>query len=66
MSIAKIIEVSARSSESFEAAIAEGITKAGDSVRGIREAWVKDMKVQVTDGRVDGYQVELKITFVVD
>jgi flavin-binding protein dodecin len=66
MSIAKVIEVSARSNESFEAAIAEGIAKAGESVHGIREAWVKEMKVQVADGRVEGYQVDLKLTFVVD
>ncbi len=66
MSVAKVIEVSARSPESFEAAIAEGIAKAGDSVHGIREAWVKDMTVQVEDGRISGYEVELKITFLVD
>lgn len=66
MSVAKVIEVSARSSESFDAAIAEGVTKARESVHGIQEAWVKDMKVQVEDGEVVSYQVELKVTFLVD
>lgn len=66
MSVAKVIEVSARSSESFDAAIAEGVTKAQESVHGIQEAWVKDMKVQVEDGEVVSYQVELKVTFLVD
>ncbi len=66
MSVAKVIEVSARSSESFDAAIAEGVKKAGESVHGIQEAWVKDMKVQVDNGEVVSYQVELKVTFLVD
>ena len=66
MSIAKVIEVSARSDASFEDAIATGVTKAGESVRGIREAWVKGMKVQVEDDDVTSYQVDLKVTFVVD
>jgi len=66
MSVAKIIEVSARSAESFDAAIAEGIAKAGESVHGIREAWVKDMSVHVENGRVVDHQVGLKVTFLVD
>lgn len=66
MSIAKVLELSARSDESFDDAIAQGITKAQESVHGIREAWIKEMKVQVEDGRVVGYQVDMKLTFVVD
>ena len=66
MSIAKVIEVTARSDKSFEDAIAQGVTKAGDSVHGIKEAWVKGMKAQVTDGEVTRYHVDLKITFQVD
>ena len=66
MSVAKVIEVSARSAESFDAAIAEGIAKAGESVHGIQEAWIKDMNVHVENGRVVDYQVGLKVTFLVD
>lgn len=66
MSVAKMIELSARSSESFEDAIASGVTKAGESVKGIQEAWVKDMKAQVSNGQVTDYQVDLKVTFVVE
>lgn len=66
MSIAKIIEISARSDESFEAAAKHGIAEASKTVHNIREAWVNQMKVQVTDGQITGYQVDMKITFVVD
>jgi dodecin len=66
MSIAKVIEISARSDQSFEDAVAQGISQASKTVHGIREVWVKEMKVQVEDGRAAGYQVGMKVTFVVD
>jgi hypothetical protein len=66
MSVAKVIEISARSDESFEAAIAHGISEASKTVHGIREAWVKEMKVGVDNNAVTSYQVGMKVTFVVD
>lgn len=66
MSVAKIIEVTARSGESFEAAIAEGISKAGETVHSIQNAWVKEQQVVVRDGEVAEYQVDLKVTFLLD
>ena len=66
MAVAKTIEIIARSATSFEDAIAQGITTAGESVHAIREAWVQDQKVHVEEGRIRDYQVSLKITFVVD
>lgn len=66
VSVAKVLELSARSPESFEDAIAIGIAKASESVHGIREAWVNQMTVQVEDSAVVGYQVDMKITFVID
>lgn len=67
MTVAKVLELSARSPESFEAAIAHGIDKARESVRNVKEAWIKEQKAIVADdGSVAEYQVDLKITFVVD
>ena len=66
MSVAKVIEITARSSASFEDAIAQGIAKAGESVHAIREAWVQDQKVNVVEGKIGEYQVSLKLTFMVD
>ncbi|MDQ3783059.1 MAG: dodecin family protein [Actinomycetota bacterium] len=65
MSVAKVIEVSARSAESFDAAIREGIAKATETVRDIKQAWVKDQLVLVEDGQIVGYEVDLKISFLV-
>lgn len=65
MSVAKVIEVTAESDQSFEAAIQEGITRASKNVDGIQSAWVKEQKVRVQNNKVAGYRVDLKITFLV-
>ncbi len=66
MKVAKVIEISAESDVSFEAAIHLGITKASESVRNIKSAWVKEQKVLVENDRVTKYRVDLKVTFVMD
>lgn len=64
MSIAKVTEISASSNKSFEHAINEGLARANDTIDHIEGAWVKDMKVNVKNGKVDMYRVNLKLTFV--
>ncbi len=66
MSVAKVIELSASSPDSFEGAIQAGIAKAGESVRGISGAWVKEQKVEVQDGTITQYRVNMQVTFVLD
>ncbi|MDX1646685.1 MAG: dodecin family protein [Longimicrobiales bacterium] len=66
MSVAKVIEISARSPESFEDAIEKGIAKAATTVDNIRGAWVKEFNVDVEDGRVAAYRVDMKVTFVLN
>ena len=66
MSIAKVIEISSESTQSFEDAIQEGIRKASKSVHNIKGAWVKEQQVKVEDGEVVAYRVDLKLTFVLD
>lgn len=66
MKVAKVIEISAESDVSFEAAIHNGISKAAESVHDIKSAWVKEQKVKVEDGHIVRYRVDLKVTFVMD
>ena len=65
MSVAKVIEVSATSTKSFEDAINEAIARACDSVKNVRGAWIKEQKVSVEDGRITAYRVNMQITFIV-
>ncbi len=64
MSVAKVTEISASSSKSFEDAIEKGIKRANDTLDNIEGAWVQDMKVTCKDGKVDEYRVMMKVTFV--
>jgi len=65
MSVAKVIEISSRSDTSFQDAIETGVEKASESLNNMESAWVQDQKVMITDGKISGYQVALRITFVV-
>lgn len=64
MSIAKIVEVIASSSKSFEDAVQKGINRTTDSLTDVTGAWVQDQKVVVKNGKITEYRVNLKITFV--
>lgn len=66
MSVAKVIEITAQSPDSFEGAVAEGIKKAGESVHNIKHAWIKDHEVIVSDGKISAWKVSLKVTFILD
>lgn len=65
MAVAKIIELTSRSDQSFEDAVEQGLQKATDSVNNVQSAWVKDQQVLVENGAISTYQVTLKVTFVV-
>jgi dodecin len=66
MSVARVTELSATSTESFEAAIKEAITRATSTLRGVEGAWVKDMNVLIEDGNITGYKVNVEVTFVLE
>jgi flavin-binding protein dodecin len=64
MSVAKVSEITATSSKSFEDAINAGLKRASETIDHIEGAWVKEMKVRVKDGKVKEYRVNMKLTFV--
>jgi flavin-binding protein dodecin len=66
MSVAKVSEISATSSKSFEDAIQQGLSRAGRTLRHIRSAWIKEQTVRCDEGRITEYQVNMMVTFVLD
>ncbi len=64
MSVAKVIEVSATSTTSFEDAITKGIASACKDASTVRGAWIKEQKVTVEGGRIKAYRVNMQVTFV--
>lgn len=66
MSIARVTEISATSSESFDDAVKKGIQRANETLRNIKSAWVKEQQVKVEGGSVTHYQVNMMVTFVLE
>ena len=66
MSVAKVTELICESNKSFEDAVAQGIARASTTIRNVTEAWIQSEKVIVTNGKISGYRVILRITFVLD
>ena len=65
MSVAKVIEISASSTESFADAILAGVGRATDTIDNVRGAWIKEQKVVIEGGRIKVYRVNMSVTFVV-
>jgi len=66
MSVARVLELSAVSPDSFEAAIREAVDRATRTLRGVQSAWVKDMNVLLENDAISGFQVNLAFTFVLE
>ena len=59
-------ELSATSEQSFEDAINQAVNRATQTLRNVESAWVKDMNVLIENGNIQGYKVNLAITFVLE
>jgi len=64
MSVAKVIEVSATSPDSFEDAVRQGIERASETLDDIRGAWVQEQEVRLENGKITEFRVNMKVTFV--
>jgi flavin-binding protein dodecin len=66
MAVARVTEISSTSEQGFEEAIAQGIARATKTLRNVKSAWVKEQRVEVENGRITEYQVNLLVTFVLE
>jgi dodecin len=66
MPVARVVEISSTSPESFEDAIVRGVDRATQTLRNVRSAWVKEQEAEVNDGRITAYKVNMNVTFVLD
>jgi flavin-binding protein dodecin len=66
MSVAKVSEISATSTKSFEDAIQQGLKRASSTLRHVKSAWIKEQQVRCEEGRITEYQVNMMVTFVLD
>jgi dodecin len=66
MAVARVTEISSSSTQSFEAAIKEGLDRANQTLRNVRSAWIKEQQVRLEGGAIAEYQVNMLVTLVLD
>ena len=64
--VARVTEISARSDSSFEDAVKVGLDRATSTLRGVTSAWVKEQSIEIENGAVVAYRVNLLVTFVLE
>lgn len=62
----KTIELTGTSSTSIEDAVTKAIAKMADSVRNMRWFHVTETRGHIEDGKVDCWQITLKVGFTLD
>jgi flavin-binding protein dodecin len=66
MSVAKITEIQASSTKSFDDAMRAGIARADKTLRNVTGAWVKSQKVVIEKGEISEYRVLMKVSFILN
>jgi hypothetical protein len=64
--VARVTTITSRSTKSFEDAAREGVARASKTLRHVSGAWIKEQKVDVTEGQITSWQVTLEVTFVLE
>ncbi len=66
MPIVKVIELIASSEKGIDDALQNAVIEASKTIHNIDSVYVKDIKVQVKDGKISSYGVICKISFRLD
>jgi len=65
-SVARVTEITASSSKSFEHACEKGVERACKTLKNVSGAWVQEMKLDIEDGKIANWRVNMKVTFVLE
>jgi flavin-binding protein dodecin len=66
MAVASVSRITAASTESFDHAVREGLSRANKTLRGITGLHVVEQKASVSNGKIAEYRVTMEVTFVLD
>jgi flavin-binding protein dodecin len=66
MAVARVSEIVASSSKSFDAAVQEGLKRAAKRLRGISGFEVTRLQGTIEHGKVKEYRVHMNLTFIVE
>ena len=67
MSIARVTEIKASSTVSFDDAIKAGVVRASKTLTNVRSAWIENQEVLIDEkGQITEYRVQMKVTFILE
>ena len=64
MPVARVTEITASSTKSFEDAIQVGVDRASKTLENVTGAWIKEQKVVVQNNKIAEYRITMKVTFI--
>ena len=62
----KVIEVIAESDQSWEAAAANAVARAGKTLNGIKSIYIKDFQAKVENDKIVLYRINANISFMLE
>jgi flavin-binding protein dodecin len=67
MSIARVTEIKASSTKSFDDAIKSGIARAQKTLTKVQSAWIENQEIILDKkGLIAEYRVQMKVTFILE
>ena len=67
MSVARVTEIKASSTKSFDDAIKAGVARANKTLNNVKSAWIENQEVMVdVNGQITEYRVQMKVTFILE
>jgi len=66
MNVARVTQITASSSKSFDDAVRGGLKRASQTVRGITGLHVVEQKAKVDRGKIAEYRVTMDVTFILE
>lgn len=67
MSVARVTEIKASSTKSFEDAVQVGVVRASKTLKNVKSAWIQNQEVIVGEnGKIAEYRVHLRVTFILE
>jgi dodecin len=67
MSIARVTEIKASSTKSFDDALKAGVARAHKTLKNVKSAWIENQEILIDDkGQISEYRVQMKVTFILE
>lgn len=67
MSIARVTEIKASSTKSFDDAIKTGIARVQKTIKNVKSAWIENQEIFIdAEGKICEYRVQMRVTFILE